>query len=446
MTANPTSNPAVSPGPVPRTKPVEPYGSLDPRSFEVRASDVALFDRALSGFVPPRSFDAHAHWYDLGMFDERKYPEAGVVALPDYLAAQRAWMGELAPCDGLIFPMPTATLPTGDANRALIDQLSAAPGSRGLAIVRPDDDPADVARLIKDHGLCGFKVYHLFADRFDTQQAICDEYMSRWMWELAEEDGLVLMLHLVRDRALADPDNLAYLQQHAREFPNAKIVLAHAGRGFCARHTAEGAPRLRGLSNIYFDTSVICEPLAFEVILETFGPRKLLYGSDFPISQFRGKAVTVGDGFHWVYEHDLPADQRDAAGLTLVGIESLLALRDACRRRHLNDTDVERIFYGNAQDLLGLSETSTPTDDAGQALYRHAQQVMPVGVQLLSKRPQLYAPDQWPPYSVESRGCEVTDLNGRTFVDMTTSGIGSCLLGFADPDVSAAVHRRVALG
>jgi glutamate-1-semialdehyde 2,1-aminomutase len=430
------------------TPPARPsaFASLDPRSFEVRASDVALFDRELRAFVPPQAFDAHAHWYDLGLMDRRAYPDAAVVAMPDYLAVQRAWMGDLAPRRGLFFPMPTAALPTRDANLVLTEQLQMTPDSRGLAIVRPEEDPSEIERLILEHDLRGFKVYHLFAERRDTQQAGCDEYMSRWMWELAEQHGLILMLHLVRDRALADAGNLAYLQKHAREFPNARIVLAHAGRGFCGRHTVEGLPHLRGLANVYFDTSVICEPLALEAILEAFGPRRLLYGSDFPLSQLRGKAITAGDGFHWVYEHDVPAEQRQAAGLTLVGLESLLAVRDACRRQHLRDADVERIFRGNVEQLLGLGPDAEAPGQNGQALYRHAQEVIPVGVQLLSKRPQLHAPGQWPPYAVESRGCEVTDVDGRTFVDLTTNGIGSCLLGFADPDVSAAVQRRVAQG
>ncbi len=40
----------------------------------------------------------------------------------------------------------------------------------------------------------------------------------------------------------------------------------------------------------------------------------------------------------------------------------------------------------------------------------------------------------------------ITDLDGRNFIDMTTSGIGSCLLGYADPDVTTAVQKRIALG
>lgn len=81
-----------------------------------------------------------------------------------------------------------------------------------------------------------------------------------------------------------------------------------------------------------------------------------------------------------------------------------------------------------------------------QALYQRAKQIIPGGTQLLSKRPEMFAPGLWPAYASEARGCEVIDLDGRHYTDMTTSGIGSCLLGYADPDVTAAVQRRVAMG
>lgn len=416
---------------------------LRPDCFEVRPRDRELFDMHLASFVPPETFDVHAHWYDL---DAVAAGEAGepYVGYRQYFDAQRSWMGRLAPTDGLFFPMPTADLDTRRANRSLLNELQATPGSRGLAIVRPSDDAAETEELIKQHDLVGFKVYHLFADRRDTQQSTPDEYFSPWMWELAQKYGLVLMIHLVRDRSLADPGNIAYLRRHCLAYPNARVVLAHAGRGFCSRHTVEGVPQLRGLSNVYFDTSVVCEPAAFSAILECFGPRRLMFGSDFPLAQLRGRAVSAGDSYHWVYERDVPEHQRPVGGFTLVGLESLLAIRDACRQMHVNDSDVQRIFRDNAKDLLGLSALSGSS--RSQSLYRHAEQVMPMGVQLLSKRPQLYAPDQWPPYYDEARGCELIDHDGRRLVDMTTTGIGACLLGFADPDVSAAVHRRVTLG
>ena len=61
---------------------------------------------------------------------------------------------------------------------------------------------------------------------------------------------------------------------------------------------------------------------------------------------------------------------------------------------------------------------------------------MPGGVQLLSKRPEMFAPEQWPNYAVKGKGCKLWDLDGKSYYDMTTNGIGACLLGYADPDVS----------
>ena len=39
-----------------------------------------------------------------------------------------------------------------------------------------------------------------------------------------------------------------------------------------------------------------------------------------------------------------------------------------------------------------------------QDLYRHAKQRIPGGVQLLSKRPEMFAPEQWPNYAVRGKG------------------------------------------
>jgi glutamate-1-semialdehyde 2,1-aminomutase len=58
----------------------------------------------------------------------------------------------------------------------------------------------------------------------------------------------------------------------------------------------------------------------------------------------------------------------------------------------------------------------------------------------------MLAPDQWPAYFREARGCETWDLDGRHYYDFSTNGIGSCLLGFRDPDVTRAVTRRINFG
>lgn len=75
----------------------------------------------------------------------------------------------------------------------------------------------------------------------------------------------------------------------------------------------------------------------------------------------------------------------------------------------------------------------------GQRLYRRAQQIIPGAVQLLGKRSEMYLPEQWPAYYAKAAGCEVWDLDGRRYVDCTMVGIGTSVLGYADPDVERAV-------
>src|SRR5262249_38295723 len=82
----------------------------------------------------------------------------------------------------------------------------------------------------------------------------------------------------------------------------------------------------------------------------------------------------------------------------------------------------------------------------GQTLYRRARKVMPGGTQLLSKRPEMFLPEQWPTYFKSAKGAEIVDLDGRTYLDMSYCGIGATILGFADPDVDAAVKRAIDMG
>ena len=75
-----------------------------------------------------------------------------------------------------------------------------------------------------------------------------------------------------------------------------------------------------------------------------------------------------------------------------------------------------------------------------QGLYARAKQRIPGGTNLLSKRPEMYAPGCWPAFYREARGCEICDADNRHFYDFAHNAVGSCLLGYAHPDVSKAVQ------
>jgi glutamate-1-semialdehyde 2,1-aminomutase len=82
----------------------------------------------------------------------------------------------------------------------------------------------------------------------------------------------------------------------------------------------------------------------------------------------------------------------------------------------------------------------------GPELYRRAKARIPGGTHLLSKRPEMFLPERWPAYFASAKGAEVVDLDGDRYLDMTIMGMGACVLGYADPDVDAAVHRVIDQG
>lgn len=82
----------------------------------------------------------------------------------------------------------------------------------------------------------------------------------------------------------------------------------------------------------------------------------------------------------------------------------------------------------------------------GQKLWKRAKRVIPGGNMLLSKRAEMFLPDQWPAYFSRAAGCKVWDLDGKEYVDMSIMGIGTNTLGYGHPEVDAAVRATIDAG
>lgn len=82
----------------------------------------------------------------------------------------------------------------------------------------------------------------------------------------------------------------------------------------------------------------------------------------------------------------------------------------------------------------------------GQKLWKRAKQVIPGGNMLLSKRAEMFLPDQWPAYFSKSKGCKVWDLDGNEYIDMFIMGIGTNTLGYGHPEVDEAVLKTIEAG
>lgn len=84
--------------------------------------------------------------------------------------------------------------------------------------------------------------------------------------------------------------------------------------------------------------------------------------------------------------------------------------------------------------------------NSGQQLWKRAKTLIPGGNMLLSKRAEMFLPEQWPAYFSKAKGCQVWDLDGNRYTDMCIMGIGTNTLGYGHPEVDAAVMATVQAG
>ena len=80
----------------------------------------------------------------------------------------------------------------------------------------------------------------------------------------------------------------------------------------------------------------------------------------------------------------------------------------------------------------------------GKLLWKRARKIIPGGNMLLSKRSEMFLPEQWPSYYSKSKGCKVWDLDGREYFDMSIMGVGTNILGYCNISRSLNInkHRR----
>lgn len=78
--------------------------------------------------------------------------------------------------------------------------------------------------------------------------------------------------------------------------------------------------------------------------------------------------------------------------------------------------------------------------------YKYSKSLIPGGTQLLSKRPEMFAPEVWPSLFSKAKGIEVWDLDDRKYLDMSLMSVGACVLGYADDEVDDAVISSIRSG
>jgi len=307
--------------------------------------------------IPEKVMDVHVHLYrkaDIGKQGPAYSHGPDVVSIDVYEQNMRKLVGEKCALSGIYVAPPTETREQiANANQFTLSELEKKDGAHGLMLISPDMDRGLVESYLKNEKVIGFKPFCTYCDYKPDYEAPLSAFLPEWAWEIANEKSLMFLVHLMTFDALNNPGNYGEIDRMCSKYPNARLMLDHAARGFHTENTVLGLQKIRHLKNVWLDTSSICDPMAFIAVIQAMGAEKLLFGTDFPLCQIRGKSVSVGDGFVWLNNDNFKWDTYSyVCNPALLGIEAVRAVFDAADVLKLSTKDIENIFYYNAQKMI----------------------------------------------------------------------------------------------
>jgi glutamate-1-semialdehyde 2,1-aminomutase len=335
-----------------------------PAPIELTAVDRRIWQEELDEYVPQRVFDVHTHIYRLAFYTDPARDTSAYHNLLHPSWTEATWQ-LCEECDALLMPgrevhrlsFPFPFAPPCDfeaSNEFIAAQTRHDPQSGALMLVHPSMTAEFVDREVERHGFLGFKPYRFYATSGDAVNCPFTEFMPEHQIAVAHERGLIIMMHIAKRDAIADLQNIRDIVRLSARYPRAKWILAHCARSYSAWAIERAAKDLRGLPNVWYDTSSVCESDAFEALYSGVGVERVMYGSDdIPVGVLRGKYIAFG--FAWAFlsasNHSFDLSHCEPQ-MTFTRYEQLRAMKRAAKRLRLTNEQNQALFHDTAAELV----------------------------------------------------------------------------------------------
>ena len=342
-----------------------------PAAADVRPVDREFYHDRLQTFLPSKVIDVHVHLWrpaqalQTGSRRTAAWPDRVASSCsPDELAQMYRLMLPNKSVTPLVFGNPLSAEPL-DSQNAYVAAEARRRNWPALALTRPEWPTDRFERKLIDGGFLGAKPYLTCAPAGLGASSIrIFDFLPPSHLEVLDRRGWIAILHIPRPKRLADPENLAQLLRIDSEYPRARVVVAHAGRAYCAENLGEAFAALSRTRKLLFDTSANTNEEVFRRLLDAVGPQRVLFGSDLPITRMRMRRICengryvnlVPRGLYGDVSDDQSMrelDGPDSQALSLFLYEELDAIRRATQAFGATATDAEDIFSGNALRLIG---------------------------------------------------------------------------------------------
>ncbi|MBN2302382.1 MAG: amidohydrolase family protein [Lentisphaerae bacterium] len=321
--------------------------------------DMKIWKEELEDFIPGKVLDFHTHIFCKGVIPEgTSYCCAGQDIEKYDMDDLKRDLSEIYPereTYAVCFGMPYE-----EYDRELNDHYVGAQCDRKrffpFRLIDPRyDTQANVKEDIDRYSFLGFKPYLNYVKKRDRNDIEIHEMLPDWAMEIAEEHGLIIMLHIPRKDRLADPINQKQIIEICNDYPNAKIVLAHIGRAYYLKGIVGYLDTLKSLPNLWYDLAMLNNWEVMEYLFRTVSAEKILYATDLPIAIAPGKSVEINDQYTYVtpkpWQLSISAEHTTLVFTSFL-YEELRAIKKAVERSGVNKAFTQKIFFDNGITLL----------------------------------------------------------------------------------------------
>ena len=328
-----------------------------------------IFNNVIGPFLPSKIVDFHAHIGLQEHFDKvtehRKKENIGV-AIAHHLPIRELFLVyeklfKDKKVETVVCPFPFRECKAKEANTYVSETIRNYDDVEGFFLADPDASEEEMEEWVSQGCFRGVKPYPDRVTGISWNDIKIYDYVSSSMMTVADRHDIPIFLHVPKDMRLADPETQREIREIAAKHPNLKLVLAHIGRVHCPPKIKKGIDGVAHLQNVYVETSLTTNPNVFKHAINKFTPERIVFGTDLPASLLRCRIICDGprriwavrERYPWVKEKDRKLYNEDVQSLLPLVYENLLSFKKAIEELNLDKRDVEKIFYRNANQLLG---------------------------------------------------------------------------------------------
>ncbi|MBQ4629989.1 MAG: amidohydrolase family protein [Clostridia bacterium] len=330
--------------------------------YEANEYDVKVYNEEIKDFVPDKIIDAHVHVYkqDFRLRVSTKWTAKVATECPyEDLNQTFADMFPGKKLKAVMMTMPNYDL---DKGNEYIEECIGK-GATGLYCTRYNTTPAEIEDAILNKGFVGIKPYICNGPAYIPINEIrIFDFLPHEHLKVMDSLGGIVLLHIGRDQRLKDPLNIAQLMEIEEKYPNLKLIVAHIGRAYSPEDLGNAFETLKHTKNMMFDFCATTFTDAMVECLKAVGPKRLMYGTDMPITKMRMRRISengiyknvIPKGLYGDVSDDIHMIETEGEDLTCFVYEEIRAFKRAAQLLKLTKEDINDVFYGNASRLFGM--------------------------------------------------------------------------------------------